>query len=490
MKGLHQCFGVFFLFFIMLGLSLSVSSTVSAYQYDLEYIPFVHYASGNNNGFQLYEPLMFEADDSFRMLSSNWYTFNSTFSDGSCVYSNHRTLDSFSSFSNISSFSILATLKPTDDSWSGSFSDYEKCMFEEPFPSFKSTSFPLIQFESLSSYLPYRFPFNAAYLKSSYSENGFDVQTKFDFSDLFYSDGISKIPNVHFTKIDIPLGISNLHFSAGDHVEVKGRFFLDSDDVNNVFTLDPNSTLTLQTTLLRDFNTYRSAPAASNSPTSVSCTMSSYLNPNEGEARYIWEYSCPFDMTAETNLSGYTLQFRGPSHGSPSFDPIFTYDDIFLWIYESSTVVTNYDTSSDPSGSKFQYFEFLGNKEHYAPGYAGKVPEDIIQNGVNYSSSLTNLFNFSLLNPFSGLFGLFSDSNSCASIPTLAGLIHSNETQVCPWFPSDVRSILTPVIGISSMMLVFGFVVRWLGSSSGNFFDDSLVDGDRFRFKSRGVLKS
>ena len=67
---------------------------------------------------------------------------------------------------------------------------------------------------------------------------------------------------------------------------------------------------------------------------------------------------------------------------------------------------------------------------------------------------------------------MFRSGDTCASIPNLASMLHSNETQVCAFFPSTVRDILTPVFVLASMMLVFGFVVRWLGSSSGNMFED------------------
>jgi hypothetical protein len=87
-------------------------------------------------------------------------------------------------------------------------------------------------------------------------------------------------------------------------------------------------------------------------------------------------------------------------------------------------------------------------------------------------AGLTNLFNFTFINPFAPLFQLFTDSSSCAQIPTIAGMIHSEETQVCPWFDSTTRAIVTPILGISSMMLIFGFAVRWLSSSSGNMFED------------------
>lgn len=81
------------------------------------------------------------------------------------------------------------------------------------------------------------------------------------------------------------------------------------------------------------------------------------------------------------------------------------------------------------------------------------------------ASQAEGIFTFDLTNPFSGIFGLFTNSN-CVSIPTLAGLVGSNETTYCSWFDSSVRSILTPAIGIASTMIIFGFIVRWLGGSN------------------------
>ena len=81
------------------------------------------------------------------------------------------------------------------------------------------------------------------------------------------------------------------------------------------------------------------------------------------------------------------------------------------------------------------------------------------------ASQAEGIFTFDLTNPFSGLFGLFTNSN-CVSIPTLAGLVGSNETTYCSWFSPSVRSILTPAIGIVSTMIIFGFIVRWLSGSN------------------------
>lgn len=90
----------------------------------------------------------------------------------------------------------------------------------------------------------------------------------------------------------------------------------------------------------------------------------------------------------------------------------------------------------------------------------------------DFLCELSHLFDFSALNPFAPIFDLFTDNSSCSSIPIIAGMLNSSEITYCPWFSSTTRNILTPVLGLASSMLIFGFFVRWLGSSSGNMFED------------------
>ena len=84
--------------------------------------------------------------------------------------------------------------------------------------------------------------------------------------------------------------------------------------------------------------------------------------------------------------------------------------------------------------------------------------------GKNDSKKLGSLFSFTAFNPFSGLFGLFT-GGGCKPIPTIGKMLNKPDASYCPWFPNNVRSILTPVLGISSMMLIFGFFIRWLSGS-------------------------
>lgn len=82
-------------------------------------------------------------------------------------------------------------------------------------------------------------------------------------------------------------------------------------------------------------------------------------------------------------------------------------------------------------------------------------------------SGLLGIFNnLKFLNPFAGFFSLFKTGDDCVDIPIIAGMLNSPSSRYCSWFPVSVRSILTPVLGISGTMLIFGFFVSWLKNSS------------------------
>lgn len=104
--------------------------------------------------------------------------------------------------------------------------------------------------------------------------------------------------------------------------------------------------------------------------------------------------------------------------------------------------------------------------------------QDRENQGKDDMSEATGIFNFNLLNPFAGIFGLFKPPSTCANIPTIARWVHSETSTVCSWWSSDVTSVLTPVFGIVSMMIVFGFLVHWLSGSSGNGSVDIGWDAD------------
>ncbi len=86
------------------------------------------------------------------------------------------------------------------------------------------------------------------------------------------------------------------------------------------------------------------------------------------------------------------------------------------------------------------------------------------EQGKDSADEAGGIFNFGVLNPFAPIFELFKPGG-CASIPIIAGFVGAESTQYCSWFPNSVRSVLTPAFGIASMMLLFGFVMKWLGGS-------------------------
>lgn len=87
------------------------------------------------------------------------------------------------------------------------------------------------------------------------------------------------------------------------------------------------------------------------------------------------------------------------------------------------------------------------------------------EQGNDDAVKASGIFNFKLANPFESIFSLFLSSSTCANIPVLASWVHSDTSTVCSWWPQNVRNVLTPVFGIASMMLLFGFLMRWLGGS-------------------------
>lgn len=88
------------------------------------------------------------------------------------------------------------------------------------------------------------------------------------------------------------------------------------------------------------------------------------------------------------------------------------------------------------------------------------------QQGQQDANDLSGLFNFNVINPLNALYSAVSANTQCVNIPTIASMLNVQDTQYCNWFPQSVRSILTPVISLTSMMLVFGYLVSWLRQSS------------------------
>lgn len=198
----------------------------------------------------------------------------------------------------------------------------------------------------------------------------------------------------------------------------------------------------------------------------------------------IQQQSQPSDATVTQLI--FTCKFTSPttlSHVTPYisfsyYDPDMSSSIRYItpiWynpgdVYFGATyLVTDNDRTPGAPAS----FPVTGRDPTRAPGWSSTIGFGAGDSADGFFSSLTNLFNFSFLNPFAPMFALFTDNSQCANIPIIAGMLHSEETTYCPWFSANTRNTLTPVLGIVSTMLLFGFLVRWLGASSGNMFEDS-----------------
>lgn len=177
---------------------------------------------------------------------------------------------------------------------------------------------------------------------------------------------------------------------------------------------------------------------------------------------YYWSIDCPVTLDRDYIVWVPSLSMYFDNN------PVNILETTGDWSFSSVYIVTDNDATpgrhfnDSPTGNTNIYDQYWTDNDNQSDG---GVPD--------WLQSLISMFTFSFINPFAPIFQMFSDNNSCAQIPTIASMIHSEETQVCPWFDSTTRNIVTPVLGLAAMMLVFGFAVRWLGSSSGNMFEDS-----------------
>lgn len=175
-------------------------------------------------------------------------------------------------------------------------------------------------------------------------------------------------------------------------------------------------------------------------------------------------FDCYFTSSTDLNLPHFGIRFCRSSNCNSTSDrlkPLWYNPSDFVW-FNDWWVTTDNDYTLGADASITQ----SGNNVSSSPGYESTT-------GQSYESSLVNLFSFNFFDPFAPLFQMFTSGDQCSSIPILAGMLGSTETTYCPWFPASVRNVLTPVIALSASMLVFGFLVRWLNSSSGNMIEDS-----------------
>ena len=501
MKG-KKCFGLFLALFIMLGVSLGVSSgDSSALSYKVRSIPFFYPFSHAAQDFYLPLTLDIRSADSgyYDKLPEVW-AYNTTWNTTAekCFYTAGNTYNNFYRVLVNDGADIYAQGRYAPDWFDYSWmtnevnrKSVEFCLSVSSFGTYLQTNtMPTVNTvthpnQNWGSWLPYWYPYNGAYISDSYTEDGLNRRTKLDLATIFSGTGTPAserhAPN-KFKKLVIPLGLSYQTLGAltsGRPISVEGEFLFDNySDPSAVMAFAEGATPYVKLYIrgyesLADFFN-----SQNNRGQTINCTYSLSANSSTTEYPWIFKYTCS-GLSAYNFLDGYyglTLEI-GTSTGSYLWD----YES-YVMDWDSSIIVTDNDKTD--SGVYFGQ-EVTGGDADDAPGSASSTVDG--DGEVDWLSSLVNLFNFNFINPFAPLFEMFTDNSECASIPIIAGMLGSTETQYCPWFDSSTRSILTPVLSIASIMLLFGFLVRWLSSSSGNMFEDQTTHKwGNTQFKQKG----
>lgn len=494
MKGNKLCFGLLSALVTIFGLSLSVFSDVNALKHEYVGIPY----------FQTHIPYPdYDSDSGVKYLDWNSNNFSGDYGSSlELKFEGDSHDSSYSSLSPRFSASYLSIVNLPPDSCQ--ISPYDK----EPYPIFRFDSndsvktqlvfginsrlysslswpyscehdnheIPNFDDSSIPAYpsmivcnrdtgavcdglwatpeyynseiLPYLYSSNGFYLKSkAIDSEGVHYSHTFSFNDMFNN----YIPTFSFLSLPLHdtdgyfLDSSNLY--AGRSLEFAGSFEFDG-------SFSWHSDIATNGSYFKFITQAMPLHGSDDTYDSIEIDCTTNLITLDGLTRL--DYSCPLTLSKDYLLfSNPHLEISGNGNYVWQTDDVWRFADVF--------VVTDHD---DTLGDSF-------NGDITGGGtIVGDAQNDISTGSEDWFASLVSLFSFDFINPFAPLFNLFNN-DSCAQIPTLAGMLHSNETQVCPWFDSTVRNITTPVLGLSSMMLVFGFVIRWLGSRSGNFIEDS-----------------
>ena len=516
MKRSKLCYGLLLALVTIFGLSLNVSLDVSATSHDYVGIPFLRpcfqvssdftslipYSSdmsvcgGVGSGFEIrffgtaYDSSL---SDIYVRDSSSWlgyavsgdsFYYDSSLNALRAGFSRYNSDDSVFLSASFMDFSV-----PEFMSNSSSLS-YANFYTRTPFgasgkPNYKNNASSILacgtQFGAVcgglwntdeyisSQILPYWYSADGFYRVNSAidTDSGSHYSYSFSFDDLFNK------PIRSFSELTIPLHDYGGYFwdssnlTQGRAFEFKGAFEFDGS-----FDWNPNVSSSDFGFQIRAYVQEVGDSTGSKLITFADCNTNLVTLSSTGYKQL--EFSCSGNLAHDYV---YFMPFLDIYGGN---EYVFRTDD--TWRFASMFLVTDNDDTpgiafnSDLTGGG----TIIGSDEYIISENAGT--ED-------WFSSLTSLFSFDFINPFAPIFNLFNN-DSCAQIPTLASMLHSQETEICPWFDSSVRNIVTPVLGLSSMMLVFGFVVRWLGSRFGNLIEDSggidsggIDSGNKYRRK-------
>ena len=325
------------------------------------------------------------------------------------------------------------------------------------------------------SHLPYRYDYDHIELKSSaISSNGVVYNKSLKASDLYSGDFI---PN-KFARLSIPFDRWNESvggaLTAGRSIEFRGTFSFPGLSSQSDFAFAPNFT----TGGVFQFNyTYLNPNTGVYTGGDISCSLTrTYAQALDSSLSMNLDYSCPFEVPQD--FSGGYFEYYLVIQASSSDG--YIWDTTSDWGWAGSYVITDNDsTLGSPMSESCE-----GSNCSYNPGSAQPLADEA-GDGGDFFSSFVNLFRFNLLNPFQGIYDLFTPHQNCVDISTLASMIHSSQTVYCSWWSSSVVNIVTPVFALSSTMLLFGFFVSWLRSDAG----DGSIDNGGTSIKVKGSKK-
>lgn len=509
MKGVRKCFGLLSVLVITFGLSLSVFSIDTnalkheyvGIPYDSFIIPSPSYDSSTDTLFLNWNTvdqplttdgssleLKFEGDSHQSSYSSLMPLYSSSVmlpvfesSDSSCRYGNLFPIFDFAggSFGSDGFRTDLQT--PYHRLFPSSAVSQECNLDNKTIPNFNENSVPLGLLHCdrgngavCSFTIATRAYVHDQILPYSYSSDGFFIHSKAISSDtgLQYSNTFSfndmlnnYIPT--FSYLSIPLHTFDGYFLDSSNL-TRGRSF----EFGGSFEFD--GSFAWHDNIENNGSYFRFKAQAvelhgSDSnwvDISVDCTTNLITLGGPNNLTRL-DYSCPLTLEDDyVLLTSPRIEISGNGNYVWITDNEWRFASVFLTTDNDDT--PGYSFNSEISGGG----TIAGDANNLIPDNPNgfMVDANSLDNVfANFTDYLSNLFVFNLFNPFGFIFNLFSDSNSCAQIPTLSGMLHSEETQVCPYFDSTVRNILTPVISIASSMLLFGFILRWIRSSSSDF---------------------
>lgn len=313
---------------------------------------------------------------------------------------------------------------------------------------------------------PYSFEYDHFYLKNSgeYGDRTYSHVLK--FSDFYQSSGIlEQSPSIPSKFYELYLPFDNINTSVtgdmtpGRAISFDGQFSFPGVVPGDGLDFAPNF---FNDGIHKVTVVYFKYGTSTYGSFDLPCTFVTVQTFSDTTLKYSCSGSIPSGMPSGSVFIPYMRLKASDSDR-------YILDTTSDWGWSGAFLTTDNDSTPGAVISE----DCQGSDCQSAPGNAY---QDYLAENPEAEYNLGNLFNFSISNPFQPLFGLFIDSSTCYNIPIIAGFLHVEDAehfQYCPWFPSSVRQVLTPVFGLSASMLLFGFIVKWLKSSSGNFESDS-----------------